>query len=197
MTSANWKQLAGFTKYDGTPSVQDRLSSSDQRVIPIGTHPPAGTQDFVEFSQDATPDDDISLSGDSIATMQAPEGELMATVENVPDTPTAGISSRGRVRKMSRAMQDSVSQRDFYGNRGMHYMGNKATLSVTEEAEEQCILEHENHLSLQERMRHPIAFHAEMMGDIMYFHQALQQPDAGEFVKAVIKEINGHIEHQR
>jgi hypothetical protein len=29
-------------------------------------------------------------------------------------------------------------------------------------------------------MHHPIAFHAEMMGDIMYFHQALQQPDAGE-----------------
>jgi len=44
-------------------------------------------------------------------------------------------------------------------------------------------------------MRHPIAFHAEMMGHIMYFHQAMQQPNAGEFVKAVIKEINGHIEH--
>ena len=31
----------------------------------------------------------------------------------------------------------------------------------------------------------------------MYFHQALQQPDAGEFVKAVIKEIDDHIEHKR
>ena len=28
----------------------------------------------------------------------------------------------------------------------------------------------------------------------MYFHQAMQQPDAGEFVKAVIKEINGLID---
>jgi len=36
-----------------------------------------------------------------------------------------------------------------------------------------------------------------MIGDIMYFHQAMQQPNAGEFVKAVIKEINGHIEHKR
>jgi len=60
--------------------------------------------------------------------------------------------------------------------------------------EEQYIRDHEEHLRLQERMRHPIAFHAEMMGDIM---QALQQPDAGEFVKAVVKEINGHIEHKR
>ena len=31
-----------------------------------------------------------------------------------------------------------------------------------------------------------------MMGDIMYLHQALWQPDAWEFVEAIIKEINGH-----
>jgi hypothetical protein len=36
-----------------------------------------------------------------------------------------------------------------------------------------------------------------MMGDIMYFHQAMQQDDADEFVKAVVKEINGHIDHNR
>jgi hypothetical protein len=101
LTSANWKQLAGFTKYDGTPSVQDRLSSTDQRVIPIGTNPPAGTQDFIEFSQDVTPDDDVSLSGDSIASVQVSEGDLIAPINNVTVTPTAGVSSRGRVRKMS------------------------------------------------------------------------------------------------
>ena len=37
MTQANWKQLAGFVKYDGTPTVQDRLSRSAQHVAPIGT----------------------------------------------------------------------------------------------------------------------------------------------------------------
>jgi hypothetical protein len=37
---------------------------------------------------------------------------------------------------------------------------------------------HNYHLDLQERMQNPIAFHAEMMGDIMYYDQALQQPDA-------------------
>ncbi len=39
----------------------------------------------------------------------------------------------------------------------------------------------------------PIAFLAEMMGDVMYLHQALRQPDAREFMEAVIKEVNGHI----
>jgi hypothetical protein len=42
-------------------------------------------------------------------------------------------------------------------------------------------------------MRHPIAFLAEIMGDIMYLSQVLRQPDAREFVEAVIKEVNGHI----
>jgi hypothetical protein len=31
----------------------------------------------------------------------------------------------------------------------------------------------------------------------MYFHQAMQQDDASEFVKAAVKEVNGHIEHNR
>jgi hypothetical protein len=44
-------------------------------------------------------------------------------------------------------------------------------------------------------MCHPIVFLAEMMGDIMYLHQVLRQPDAREFVEAVIKEINGHIDN--
>ena len=44
-------------------------------------------------------------------------------------------------------------------------------------------------------MTNPIAFHAEMMGDIMYLHQALRQPNTAEFVKAVVKEVNGHVEN--
>lgn len=36
---------------------------------------------------------------------------------------------------------------------------------------------HDSYLELQERMRNSIVFHPEMMGDIMYFHQAIRQPD--------------------
>ncbi len=48
---------------------------------------------------------------------------------------------------------------------------------------------HDLHLKLQERMRNPEAFHAEMMGDIMYLHQVLKQKDASQFEDAVIREI--------
>ena len=37
---------------------------------------------------------------------------------------------------------------------------------------------HDNHLDLQECMSNLVAFNAEMMGDIMYFRQAIKQPDA-------------------
>jgi hypothetical protein len=91
---------------------------------------------------------------------------------------------------MSRKMADSVSQREFFGNSQMHYMGSQAALEGTEED-----LFHDTHLKLQERMSNPVAFHAEMMGDIIYLHQALKQRDASQFVDAVVREINGHVEN--
>ena len=45
-------------------------------------------------------------------------------------------------------------------------------------------------------MRDLAAFYAEMMGDVMYFHQAIKQPDAGEFVKAVMNEVETHIKDE-
>jgi hypothetical protein len=45
-------------------------------------------------------------------------------------------------------------------------------------------------------MRSPIPFHAEMMGDIVYYDQALQQPDAKQFANAVFKEVNGHVNNK-
>jgi hypothetical protein len=70
-------------------------------------------------------------------------------------------------------------------------MAHKSTIGETDEN-----LFHDAHIELQEHMRIPIAFHAKMMGDIMYLNQALRQPDAKEFVNAVIKEINGHVENK-
>jgi hypothetical protein len=86
-------------------------------------------------------------------------------------------------------MVESVSLRNFYGDQGMHYMASQATTGDTDED-----LFHNAHLQLQEGMKNPIMFHAEMMGDIMYLQQALKQPNAKEFNQAVIKEVNGHVD---
>jgi hypothetical protein len=74
-------------------------------------------------------------------------------------------------------MADPVSQQDFYGRDKMHYMASQAMC----EHDYECL--HDSHLDPQDCMRHPIAFLAEMMGDIMYLHQALHQTDARELWK--------------
>ena len=91
-----------------------------------------------------------------------------ASLESSINT-SAGISKRGRVRTMSRKMADSMSQRKFYGNAQMHYMALEAIMGKAPED-----IFHNSHLELQEQMRNPVAFHAEMMGDIMYLHQVLK-----------------------
>jgi hypothetical protein len=35
-----------------------------------------------------------------------------------------------------------------------------------------------------------------MMSDIMYYDQALQQPDAKQFANAIVKEVNGHVNNK-
>ncbi len=80
-------------------------------------------------------------------------------------------------------MAESVAQ-------GMHHMAHQSTIDETNED-----LFHNKHLELQEWMWNAIAFHAEMMGDILYLQQALRQhADAKEFVQAVVKEVNGHVD---
>ena len=65
-------------------------------------------------------------------------------------------------------MAESVSQRKFFGNDKMHYMAARA---VTEHDYNRA---QDEHLSLQDRMHHPIAFLSEMLGNTMHLHQALR-----------------------
>jgi len=121
-------------------------------------------------------DSNVSVNTESRAFLQA-EG-----VTPVDHPVTAGTSQHGWVCTMSRRMAESITQ-------GLHHMAHKYITGETDED-----LFHDAHLELQEHMRNPIAFHAEMMGDIMYLQQALGQPDAKELVQAVVKEINGHVD---
>jgi hypothetical protein len=129
-------------------------------------------------------------SGNS-CTSQAPhQAEGVTPIE---PTVTAGTSRSRRVCPMSRRMAKFMSQRDFFGTSGMHYMANQPTTAFNETPED---LFHDHHLDLQERMGNPISFHTEMMCDIMYYNQALQQPDAKQFANTVVKEVNGHVDNK-
>jgi hypothetical protein len=173
---------------------QDELQNQVQS-IPRDTAVPSSSSNASAVPKDI--DVFREYDNDSIAT--TPETESLQA-SNIPlqesaSTPPnisrdAGTSSLGRARKMSRAMAESVSQREFFGNEKMHYMAARA---VTKHDYNRA---HDEHLSLQDCMRHPIAFLSEMLGNVMHLHRALRQPDSRQFVDLVIKEINGHVDQK-
>ena len=192
--SSIWQQLAGLLKAPNliqpveTPINTLPGTSSTQPNVPV----PSAYNNIENASE--TSGEFIFDPGDSYENPSLqPETVTTEPVTTGVTSVDGGISSRGRQRTLSRAMQESIAQKQFYGSSGMHYMASSAIASENTYADEDEF--HDWHLELQERMSHPIAFHAEMMGDIMYLHQALRQPDAAEFVKAVVKEVNGHVEN--
>ena len=107
----------------------------------------------------------------------------------------AGVSLRGRVQTMTQAMADSIEQQDLFSQSDRDVTAFEATSdNVFGESDEDR--EHTAHLSIQDRMRHPVAFWSEMCGDVMHFGQAMKQPDRHQFVEAVVKEVNGHVDNQ-
>ena len=88
MTLANLKQLTGYVKYDGSPTMQDKLSSADNLVVPVGTSP-------MESLQDPLPDDDFEISHNSHKSMQVSEGDIALESHDEIIAPSASTSSRG------------------------------------------------------------------------------------------------------
>jgi hypothetical protein len=196
------QQLSGLTVMSQTPSMeyQDKaLSPSEHMQFGNNAIPPTQKTDNTISCGD-TADTPIffdqhmqDFSNDPVATVSEGRTALHQPLQDsavLPDLSIgAGTSSRGRVCKMSRAMAESVLEWDFYGRDKMHYMASQAMC----EHDYECL--HDSHLDLQDCMCHPIVFLAEMMGDIIYMHQKLRQPDAKDFMEAVIEEFNGHIDN--
>jgi hypothetical protein len=164
-----WQQLSGLTVITQTPSMEyhDKVPRPSE-CMQFGNNVIAPTQETdntISFGVTAdTPiffDQHMQDFGDNQSVAMVDEG---GTASHQPSQPShnsavlpsvatsAGTSSQGRVCKMSRAMAESVSQRDFYGRDKMHYMVSQAMCGYDYKHL------HDSHLDLQERMCHPIAF---------------------------------------
>ena len=154
-----WQQLAGLITATQRPCMEFHGNSRNQfqhapqpDAVPTSTSNTSALPDdiFLDFYHEIN-------DRESITTVP----KILQQAYDIPpreDVPLpnisldAGISSRGRVRKMSQAMAESVSQREFFGKEKMHYM---AACAVTEQDYDRA---HNLHISLQDQMRHPIAF---------------------------------------
>jgi hypothetical protein len=93
-----------------------------------------------------------------------------------PPVPTR--STRGRLRLPSRHLRESMDQ----------------GLNITSYSTYYDVL-HEEDFSIQDKMTDPIAFKASTDPDTMYYHEAMAAPDRHQFITAIIKEVNAHIEN--
>jgi hypothetical protein len=159
--------------YPETPSEGDVLPEELPFAPPV----------FDVTSDDYSVSDGDSQVSENIQPSCQSQAFLQAEGVTPSETPvTTGTTQRGRVCTMSQRIAESITQ-------SMRHVACQSTMGETDEN-----LFHDAHLDLQEHMRNPIAFHTKMMGDIMYLQQALRQPDAKEFVQAVVKEVNGHVD---
>ena len=96
------------------------------------------------------------------------------------------VSSKGSNHEMCASMHQSASQQNFFGH--SYYISVSSTLAE-DLSPSDCDDEerHETQCQLEDTMLNPITFHAEMMGDIMNFHQSLKQLHASNFVQVVAK----------
>ena len=128
----------------------------------------------------------IVTNNDRRVLTKSTQAEMEINLQT-PQVDTTSISSRGRNSKMSATIQHSVSQQDFFGCSyyisASHTFAEGLSPSVDDDG-----ARHAAELQLHDRMCNPIAFDAEMMGDIIYFHQAFKQKDAIRFYKLLWKE---------
>jgi hypothetical protein len=134
--STTWQQLSGLTIMTQTPSMEhhDKAPMLSQ-CMQFGNNvvtPSEGSDNTISF--DDTPDTPIffdqpmqDFSHDQSVAMvneggKASHQPLQDSAVLPSVTIGAGTSSQGRVCKMSRAMAESVSHREFYGRDKMHYM---------------------------------------------------------------------------
>jgi glutamine synthetase adenylyltransferase len=113
------------------------------------------------------------------------EGESLE--EAVPELPPLVVGSRRSSldHRPTARMLESVQQE------GLAFA---AESNNVQEAEERYYdVMHEDEYRIQDEMTDPIAFLANTDEETMYFHQEMKVPDRNEFVKAIVKETNGHI----
>ncbi len=125
-----WQQLANLNH---AKMVLSKVSMPNQHsVISLETpsdkephtmsNPVFKPNTFDTTSDDYSVSEALQVSENSHTSQQNWSSHMIDEMMLVEPTVTAGTSQRGQVCTMSQTMVESVSQRNFYGNQGMHYM---------------------------------------------------------------------------
>jgi hypothetical protein len=136
-----WQQLANL---DCAKTVLSKVSMPNQHSVmyletPSDEEPHTMSNSVFNPDTFDTTSDDYSISeasqvsDNSHTSWQNWASHMTDDATPIEPTVTAGTSQRGQVCTVSQRMAESVSQQNFYGDQGMHYMASQATTGNTDE----------------------------------------------------------------
>ncbi len=176
-----WITLAGFKKATpiprSTPSGIPRNSPSGIPTRPSITREPS----VMEMEPDLPPHQVLHQEVEP----QPEETREPRTEPSEEEPQQPSYSRSGRRRIPSTRLLESEQGGTF------DYSAFKASY---DDEEEYYYSLHQDDYAIQDQMLNPIAFKASGDPDTMYYHQAIREADKDDFLKAIVKEVNDHIE---
>jgi hypothetical protein len=215
MPRSHWQELSGFTKPE-TPvprvhpaeerSAAQRQHAGDQ-LTGAGdqlTGAPESPSDLAGFDGD----DEESQFGEEHEPPDTPADNAAPVVETVPDAgeteeislqPPHPIAGRGTTRS-GRRIKITEPSRESHVQRGqklVSWLASSLPAPQPPPTEDEIyeIFAHQEY-DVQDRADDPIAFSATSDKDTMYWHQAMQEPDRADFLKAAVAEVKSHVDNK-
>jgi hypothetical protein len=219
MPRSHWQELSGFEK-PSTPIPREQPGVDGDQGRRLAMTPedvaPNDEEDGMEADdegssvgqEDEPPDDERNETGghsgdwnetsdhgvvDGTVGRASTEGDDV-TVQ--PPHPIVG--HRGGTTRSGRRIKVTEKARESYTQRGKKWVAWMANaLSGPELSPEDEIYEIFAHreYDIQDRASDPIAFTASSDPDTMYWHQAMQEPDRADFMKAAVDEVKSHVDN--
>jgi hypothetical protein len=170
---SKWQQLARFQLNTLKPS---KVSEGD------GLLPEKHFQFSQKPIQEMDTNPDINLTSDDIqASEGAPETEDSFEVDQPINEQLQTLRQSRRIRKPLLRLRESQETSDIFLQSTIHNTVAFEVQVITNALEE-----------LEIDQLYPIAFAASSDPDTLYLHEAMKQPDANQFIKAMAEEIQAH-----
>ena len=131
-----------------------------------------------DSSMDQLIDNDVAMDSDNQVVDESTEQVQPSENE---------LGREKRVRKLTQRMQERLAQQ------AENIVSYKASENI-EDQHDYYFMQHEKELIDQIKLVDPMAYKASTNPNILYYHKAMKAPDHESFKRALIDEINAHIE---
>ena len=184
---SNWQNVAGLTKMKqiqkGTVDKLRSSSKSTRRIKPSKVSPDADdTFQWLSNSEQSMQFDEVREEIQDLDADEPVHQPLNRDEADIHQPNVTTLRRSSRQRKPTKRWPESSQQEDL-------------ALSAVTMSDYYCSL-HEDDYRIQDELTNPIAFLAKADEDTMYFHQAMAAPDKHQFIKAIVKEVNDHIDRE-